>query len=214
MTDDASYDSRMQFYDSISSSSLALSQNQSQFMRTTEAKQVAKLADPREEANAKWKKMKKQRDERDARIARRKAREEMMYNVTRVVVHADQSEFHRAYRDQYMQQEYLTKRKHQERVEDRRKLDENMRQQQATRRKQQLDESKFMKTMLRESARQAREAHLQEITLMRMNNELNGTVSRSQSCLDTSSTTKVNIPEQLQNKVKTAKTYVKTHFFL
>lgn len=206
MTDDASYDSRMQFFDSISTNSFILSQNQSQFMKPTQAKQVAKLADPREEANAKWKKMKKQRDERDARIARRKAREEMMHSFTRIVVNADQTEFHRAYRDQYMQQEYLAQRKHQERVEERRKLDENMKQQQAIRRKQQLDESKFMKAMLRESARKAREAHYEEVTLMKMNNELNGTVSRSQSCLDATSTMKVTIPEQLQNKVKSAKT--------
>jgi hypothetical protein len=176
-------------------------------MRTTQAKQVAKLADPREEANLKWKKMKKQRDERNASIERRKNRDAMMYNFTRVVLNTEQAEFHRAYRDQYMQREYAVQRQHQERTEDRRRLDERMEEQLTTKRRQQQTEGKFMRTMLRESANKARAAIWEEVSINRMNNELNGTVSRSQSCLDVSSSSKVHIPEQLKNKMKTARRY-------
>jgi hypothetical protein len=203
MTDEGSFDSRMLYGDSFYSDKGTVSR--SQYTRATEAKQVAKLADPREEANVKWKKMKALRDERNASLERRRAREAVMYNFTRVVHSTEQAEFHRAYRDQYMHQEYVTQRKHQDRKDERRKLDERMQKQLATRTKQQQQEGKFMRRMLRESANKARAALWEEVSLTKMNNELSGTVSRSQSCLDVSSSSRVAIPDQLRNRMKTAK---------
>jgi hypothetical protein len=203
MTDEGSFDSRMLYGDSFYSDKGTVSR--SQYTRATEAKQVAKLADPREEANVKWKKMKALRDERNASLERRRAREAVMYNFTRVVHSTEQAEFHRAYRDQYMHQEYMTQRKHQDRKDERLKLDERMQKQLATRTKQQQQEGKFMRRMLRESANKARAALWEEVSLTKMNNELSGTVSRSQSCLDVSSSSRVAIPDQLRNRMKTAK---------
>lgn len=206
MTDEGSFESQVLFNDSILTGESIMS-SKPQHMRVTQAKQVTKLADPREEAYYKWKKMKAQRDERNASLERRRNREALVYNFTRVVHTTEQAEFHRAYRDQYMQYEYATRRQYQDRQDERRKLDERMQKQLAAKTKQQKHEAKFMRKMLRESANKARSSLWEEVSLTKMNNELSGTVSRSVSCLDVSSSSQVRIPDQLRNKMKNARRY-------
>lgn len=206
MTDELSIGSHIDFYDSLSSAGGHHNHNsEPSFMHTTQAKQVATLANPTVETSYRWKKMKKQRDERNASIERRKAKEDLIYNFKRVVMSTEQSEFNRAYQEQYMHKEYVVQKQHQERVSERRRLDENLQKRISSKKKQQQEEGKFMRNMLRESANKAKDMLYEEITLGKMNKELSGLVSRSQSCLDTYSSSQVKIPDHLRNKVKTAK---------
>jgi hypothetical protein len=107
-----------------------------------------------------------------------------------------------------MHREYTVQRQHERRVEERRKLDENLNRRITSKRKQQQQEGKFMRKLLRDSVNKSRAALWEEVSMTKMNNELNGTVSRSQSCLDVSSSSQIQIPDQLKNKVKQAKRYV------
>jgi len=179
-------------------------------MDTTQAKMVSRLANPKEEASYRWKQMKKIRDERNATLERRKAREDMIYNFKRVVHNTEQNEFHRAYREQYAQQEHLTKKVHQDRARERKLLDESMNKKIANKKKLQQDEGKYMRAMLRESAEQARASLHEEVVFNKINNELSGTF-RSQVSLDISSSSQVQIPDHLDHKLKNAKRYTTIH---
>lgn len=148
--------------------------------------------------------MKKLRDERNATLERRKAREDMIYNFKRAVHSTEQNEFHRAYREQHAQQEHVVKKNHQDRKHERRVLDEKMDKKIATKKKQQQDEGKYMRAMLRDSADRARAALHQEIAFNKMNNELSGLV-KSQSMLDVSTSSVIVIPDHLRNRLKEAK---------
>lgn len=204
MSDELSIGSHNDFYDSTSSVGVYRTTDPS-FMQTTQTKQVATLVDPKAESSYRWKKMKQQRDERNASIERRKAKEELIYNFKRVVMNTEQGEFHRAYEEQYMHKAYTTQKQHQERVSERRRLDENLNKRLIAKKKQQQEEGKFMRAMLRESASKAKDMWYEEVTLSKMNKELSGLVGRSQSSLDVYSSSQVLIPEHLNNKIKTAK---------
>ena len=175
-------------------------------MDTTQAKMVSRLANPKEEASYRWKQMKKIRDERNATLERRKAREDMIYNFKRVVHNTEQNEFHRAYREQYAQQEHLVKKVHQDRARERKLLDESMNKKIANKKKLQQDEGRYMRAMLRESAELARASLHEEVVFNKINNELSGTF-RSQISLDISSSSQVQIPDHLHHKLKNAKRY-------
>lgn len=215
MTDDSSFDSRMQINDSLSTAASitgnAIQYNHTtstgnsnhnlsstSFMAPTQSKQIANIANQRLEPSHRWKKMKEMRDEREASLDRRKQRETMINNFKRIVITTDQHEFHTAYRNTYIQHDYNKQKQYYERKEERKKLKENFHNRIQTKQKQQQEEGKFMKKLLKESIHKTHIQHWEEI---------NSSVCRTQSQMDLSTSSKVNIPEQLKNKMKTAKRY-------
>lgn len=207
LTDDISTASHNDFNDSFSSVQANTRSTKQTFMDGTQAKIVSSLANPKDEASFTWKRMKKLRDERNANLERRKAREDMIYNFKRAVHSTEQNEFHRAYREQFSQQEHIVKKNHQDRKHERRALDENLDKKIATKKKQQQDEGRYMRAMLRDSADQARASLHEEIVFNKMNKELSGLV-KSQSTLDISTSSLVAIPDHLKNKMASARRWV------
>jgi hypothetical protein len=174
-------------------------------MSTTQGKQVAMLADIRDEQYYKWKKMKSKRDARNNELENRKKRDEALHEINRIVIEADKQELYRACREQLAHQEYGARSKFQQISAEQKRLRNNLLTRMETKRKQQQAEGKLMREVLKEAAQRTKEYHRDEMMQYRAWREFSGSVSHSSMRFSDHSSSIVSIPDTLKDKVKSAR---------